>query len=218
MADMMDLSSNELQVLGKRKVKKRTYSEPKRQCAVIDLQIPMDQSIVISPATPSKEPRSLEHSDPFSALHEEPADFEGMAVYRGQIIELSLQKLLQATDKWILLIFFPQPFTFSDPNQFIPFFHKKLICCCQVICCSHDSQFALLAWYNQFCSQVWQNYDTNSLFLLSDLNHNISKKFSKLNRKLEKQGNMDKISVVVLDSDGICKFCFTDFNPTGPRL
>ena len=217
-----DMDTDDFQLLGKRCSKRRTETfreKTKKQCSMIDLHIPVGESIVISPASPARGTPIRHKSTPDTTdpLLRDPVSFEGQAVYRGQLIKLSLDQLLNSSDRWIMVVFFPQHFTFSDPSRFIPFFQKNLVTCCDVIATSHDSEFALQAWYNQYCARCWENYDTEHMFLLSDLNHKIVKEFSKINQKLDTVTSADVVSIVILDTNGVSRFCFTDFSPTGPR-
>ena len=233
MSDVNHGSNNLSGLLGKRKERSstqpRSFLPSKRLCAIIDVQLPAEQSIVISPASPRPSPLQLrvpnrgpsqmvrhKSAPTFSISGAEPFDFSGIAVHKGELVELSLSNLLSHTNKWIMIVFFPQHFTFADPEKLLPFFHSKLVACCEVIACSHDSQYALLAWYNQSGLSTWTNHNSDGFYLLSDLNHSISQTFSSIIHKIDGIEQSDAVSIVVLDNKGYCKFSFNDFHPSRP--
>jgi len=198
----------------------------KRLCTMMDLKLPVDQSIIISPSMGSPGRMSLSRSSqlPLSSLgtgmdEEESSDFTGIAVHKGELIEFSLSQLLSSTPKWVMIVFFPQHFTWVRPEMILPFCQPKIFAHCEVIACSHDSQYALLAWYKQITKDSRVDKSTD-LYLLSDLKHEISSKFSVIIPKidaLERSGNRN-VGMVVLDNRGRVRFSFSNLCPSQPRI
>ena len=200
-------------------------ADAKRTCALVDLHIPIDQTIVVS--GPSSPRRSLARSAHFLVPPHVPtacpsppalpaADIKGVAVYRGEIVEFSLRRLLEHSQKWVMIVFFPQHFTWIRPEAIIPFCVPKLRSNCEVILCSHDSQYALQAWHKQLISQDTQGF-TQDIILLSDLKYTISSKFSLIVPKVDTLERTNNVSLVVLDNTGACKFTFPNISPSQQR-
>lgn len=191
---------------------------------MMDLKLPLNQSIVISPSSPNRLGLSRSTQLPLSSLGtsmgaEESSDFTGIAVHKGELIEFSLGQLLSSTPKWVMIVFFPQHFTWVRPEMLLPFCQPKIFAHCEVIACSHDSQYALLAWYKQITKENGIDRGTD-LYLLSDLKHEISSKFSVIIPKidsLERSGNRN-VGMVVLDNGGRVRFSFSNLCPSQPRL
>lgn len=125
-------------------------------------------------------------------------DFMAKIIHNGEIKHKSLSQITNER-KWLVLFFFPRDYTFNQPEKiysFMNYCHYFNEINCEVIGCSTDSEYSLLAWSKLPLVDKGLALNSTNLYLMSDLNYSISKVFSSI---FPENRSVDEVSVVIID-------------------
>lgn len=135
--------------------------------------------------------------------------FKGTAVVNGEFKQISLDDYV---GKYVVLLFYPNDFTFVCPTEIIAFSDRsdefrKINC--EVIACSTDSHFSHLAWINTPRKQG--GLGEMKIPLLADRSHAISKAYGVLK---EDVGNAFRALFIIDGKGKLRQITINDF-PVG---
>jgi len=144
------------------------------------------------------------------AFIQEPAPYwEATAAYKGELTDV---KLSDYKGKYLVMMFYPNAFTFVCPTEILAFndrIDEFRSLGAEVVAISVDSAYALLAWQNQQRSQG--GVGALNLPLVSDGLHSISKEYG----VYLKDKGISLRGLVIIDGEGVVRQITMNDLPVG---